>query len=419
MKVLFLTSTDSRTGAGIAAVRLMNSLNKHGVQVDMLVNFKGDHIPETLSHSSLLGKLRSKLISKMDQLPLIRYKNKQHGNWSSSWISSGVLKNIDIFDYDVIHLHWIGYGMLSIKDLSRIKKPIVWTLHDMWPFTGGCHYDNNCGEFVNNCGNCPQLGSSNKKDLSYKILRKKKRYWSKQHLTLVTPSSWLEKCALKSNLFRSTDVNTIHNCLDTNVYKPIDKVNARHLFNLPKDKTIILFGAVNSLSDKRKGWEYLESLLEQIKKNLNPEKFALAVFGTPDSRQNKIFCGIECIEVGKIISDKDASLLYAASDIFVCPSVQDNFPNTIIESLACGTPVLGFKIGGLPDAVTHKYNGYLANAFNVNDLFAGLTWILERIKADSELQKNCRKYVEENIAEEIVANQYIKIYKKVLQKIGT
>ena len=332
--------------------------------------------------------------------------------FSPAWLPfSGILYQINSIPSDIVHFHWICDGMLRIEELKRINKPIIWTLHDMWAFTGGCHYSEGCERFQQACGNCPQLNRSSKNDLSSSILRRKKEAWSGLDITIITPSKWLAECAKKSSLFKGRRIEVIHNGLDLNLFKPIDKTTARKIWDLPIDKKLILFGAINATSDHRKGSDLLYDCLKQLADRWSG-KAELVVFGASEP-ENSLGFGPPVHYLGHLHDDVSLALLYSGADVMVVPSRQDNLPNTVVESLACGTPVLAFNIGGMPDIVDHKLNGYLAKPFDTSDLAVGINWVLSDNARHKELCIKAREKAVACFDIKKVAGQYAELYMEV------
>jgi glycosyltransferase involved in cell wall biosynthesis len=275
-----------------------------------------------------------------------------------------------IIHSDIINLHWITSGFLSplnIKNLLDLGKPIVWTLHDMWAFTGGCHYTAGCENYQNDCLNCPQLSEDIFK-LPYHLLLEKIEYFNHPNLTIVTPSQWLAKCAKKSQVFQNHRIEVIPYSLDTNIFQPIDKLEAKKNLNLNPDDIILLVGAVTG-KEKRKGFlELINSLKlcqhnEQFSDLTKNNRLKICCFGEPKEALQEL--GITVISFGNVDEDKKLSLIYSAADIFILPSLEDNFPNTMLESMSCGTPVIAFDIGGIPDLIKNKVSGIIIPYNNI------------------------------------------------------
>ena len=301
----------------------------------------------------------------------------------------------------------------DLNDITKIKAPIVWSMHDMWLFTGGCHYDDDCGGFKNKCGNCKVLRSKKDNDISRNIWkRKKKSYLNIPNLTIIGLSRWMEKQAKESSLFLNENVINLPNGIDVNVFQPHSKDLSRDLWNLPKDKKLILFGAMDATSDPRKG--YVE-LLEALNK-LNVKDLEIIVFGNSKPSESQNF-GCKTHYLNKLQDDISLVTLYNSVDVMVVPSLQENLSNVILESLACGTPVVSFDIGGNGDMIEHKKNGYLANPLDSSDLARGIEWVLNFENYDNLLNYSRIKILNE-FDDSLVSEKYVNLYKQVIKKFN-
>ncbi len=405
---------DINGGAARAAYRLHQGLNKIGVNSQMLVQKKisNDHTvigPET-KFQKVMGRVRPI----MDKVPVKFYKNKTETFFSPAWVPfGGVVKKINAINPDIVHLHWIAEGMIRIEELACIRKPIIWTLHDSWAFTGGCHIPFDCKKYTKSCNYCPTLGSNKKNDLSYKIWKRKEKSWKNLDLTIVTPSSWLGECAKKSSLFYKTRVKVIPNGITLNRFKPIDKNIARDILCLPKDKKIILFGALRALSDKQKGFHLLKEALKifSSKENKNIE---LVIFGSSKPKYEEDL-GFKTHYLDRLNNEISLSVAYSAADVFIVPSIQENLPNTVMESLSCGVPVVAFNIGGIHDMIEHQKNGYLVKPFDTEDFANGIKWVLEDNIRWEKLSQNAREKVVQEFDIVTVAKKYEDLYKDVFK----
>src|SRR5665648_479261 len=401
MRTLLINTSDVRGGAARASYRLHQGLEQAGINSTMLVQDKrGTDIsvvgPKLIGLKGVGVNYIFRFI--IDKSPLFLYPKHQTIVWSPQWLPNRIHTKINKLNPDIVHLHWICDGFVPIKEVAKIKQPIIWTFHDMWSFTGGCHYNGTCDRYIHECGKCPQLGSNKEKDLSHWVWNRKKRFWADLDITVVTPSRWLADCARSSSLFQDNKIEVIPNGLDLQKFKPIDKSKAREALNLPVDKNLILFGAMNSIKDKRKGFKYLKSAINVLSEDL---AFEAIVFGNSgkDSQLN-----IPVNYMGNF-PENMLTKLYSAADVFVAPSIQDNLPNTIMESLACGTPSVAFDIGGMSDLIIHKENGYLAKQFNADELARGIEWIVENDQRKKVLSENSRKYVEKNFELKYIAKK--------------
>ena len=267
MKILILNTHDIAGGAARAAHRLHRALRSHGLDSTMLVQFKSSDDPSVIGPDRKFSKSLAIIRSLLDSLATKFYRKEKHAAFSSAWWPNGrLLRDIARLNPDVVHLHWIAGGFLRVEDLPAIRKPIVWTLHDMWPFTGGCHYDQGCGRYRQGCGLCPVLGSKQQKDLSSWAFKRKHSAFSRwPHLTVVGLSQWIADSAKTSPLLGAKRVVRLPNPIDTQRYHRVDKLSARRLWNLPVDKNLILFGAPRATSDPRKGWKELQDCLNRLK----------------------------------------------------------------------------------------------------------------------------------------------------------
>jgi glycosyltransferase involved in cell wall biosynthesis len=410
MKVLIVNTSDINGGAARAAYRLHKSLLTQNIDTQMLVLDKSSGDFSVLGPTSKIEKVLNKLKSTLDSIPLKFYKDKTPTYFSTSWLPSiSIINKINKLKPDVVHLHWINGGMIKIEDLKKIKAPIVWSLHDMWTFTGGCHYNETCDKFKRSCGNCLVLGSNKSKDLSNRIFHRKLKTFNKiKNLTIVGLSQWLADSAKNSYLLKDSKVVNLPNPIDTKIYKPIDKIHSRDIWNLPQNKKLILFGAMGATSDPRKGFRELSLALESI----NDPDIVFVIFGA-STPENPPVLGCKTHYIGSLSDDVSLTTLYSAVDVMIVPSLQENLSNAIMESLSCGTPVVGFNIGGNSDLIDHKKNGYLAKPLDNKDLANGIQWILNNTKYD-EICSEARAKVLTNFKSEIVAKKYIQLYERVL-----
>ena len=375
MKILQVNTFDISGGSARAVYRIHKGLQEIGMDSKMLVQSKLSDDKTVIGPDTKVEKGLVLFRPTLDSAVKKIFTGGSKTIFSPAWLPfSGIPSRIRSIAPDIVHLHWICGGMLRIEGLKRVNKPIIWTLHDMWAFTGGCHYSDDCDRFHQDCGNCPQLNRSSKNDLSRSILRRKKDAWNGLDITIVTPSKWLAECAKESSLFKDRRIEVIHNGLDLNLFKPIDKTIAREIWDLPINKKLVLFGAMSATSDLRKGFDLLYEGLKQLAVKWS-DKAELVVFGASEPENPPDF-GLPVHYLGHLHDDVSLSLLYAAADVMVVPSLQEAFGQTASESLACGTPVVSFEATGLLDIIDHKINGYLAKPFDTSDLAAGINWVL-------------------------------------------
>jgi glycosyltransferase involved in cell wall biosynthesis len=305
-------------------------------------------------------------------------------------------------------------GFMKIESLKKLNKPIVWTLHDMWPFTGGCHYDDECGKFKQSCGKCPLLDSENEHDLSRLVWERKRKSWRDVPIVVVATSYWLAEMARSSSLFKDQRIEVIPNGIDTNKYQPLDKRIAREACGLPQDKHLVLISAFNVATDKRKGNQFLVPALRKMAETGWGENTELVVIGAAVPENPPDF-GLKVHYMGHLYDEISQVLLYAAADVTVAPSMQENLSNTVMESLSCGTPVVAFNIGGMPDLIGHKLSGYLARPFEIDDLAAGMVWVLEDRDRRASLSLRARQTAIDKYALKTVSNQYLALFQSILE----
>ena len=301
-------------------------------------------------------------------------------------------------------------GFLKVETLAKLKIPVVWTLHDSWAFTGGCHIPGDCEKHQTNCEYCQYLSPKFKYDLSYyNFKRKLKTYGKIKKLQIVTPSKWLAGNVKSSILLGAFPVDIIPNGVDAGFFKKSNKEASKAKFNLDQNKKTIVFGGINSLKDKNKGYTFLFEALSCLDK----EDYELVIFGNP-RQGSKYINSIKVLFLGQIKDDNILREIYSAGDVTVVPSLIEVFGQVITESMACGTPVVAFNTTGPAEIIAHKENGYLAEAYDPKDLAYGIKWVVEDLKRIEMLSQNAVKNVEENYSSEIIAKKYVNLYKRIL-----
>jgi len=409
MKILIVNEKDIKGGSARAAFRLHKALLKIGIDSQMLVQSKFSNDPRIIGPLNKFQKGIAILRPELDKLPLKLYTNWDRTPFSTGWLPfSGIVDKINESNADIVHLHWIFNGMLRIEEMAKIQKPIVWTLHDMGAFTGGCLYDNNCGKYLRGCKYCPVLGSNKKNDLSKRIFYRKIKIYKKiDNIYLVGLSKWMVNSAKNSKLLGSCPIVNLPNPIDTDIFKPLDKNTARDILNIPLNKKFVLFGASNPY-DNRKGFKELKKAINKV----NSSEVELMVFGSSSPTKNHNF-KFKTHYKGKLDDDISLCVLYSASDVTVVPSLQENLSNVIMESLSCGTPVVAFNIGGNGDMVEHMENGYLAKPFDSSDLALGIDYVLVNSVKNS-FSKRARIKVLDRFDMELVAKKYKSLYDEIL-----
>jgi glycosyltransferase involved in cell wall biosynthesis len=410
-KVLHVIAGDLTGGAARGAYWLHRGLLSNGIESRMIVQYADDKDPTVKQISdNRFHNISVLLRIALDRLPTLIYRNRERSIFSTG-ISGFDIKKLNDYQWaDIIHLHWINSGMVNVKMLKEIDKPIVWTMRDMWAMTGGCHYASNCKGYENRCGHCPKLKSNAEYDLSRYVLDRKKRYYTK-NLHLIAISSWLKECAKNSYLLNEFEVEVIPNAVDIRDFFPADKKIAREELELPLDKRIILCGATN-IHDKYKGFDKFLDAVKYL-----DDKYFFLFFGEANNGElDKL--DREYKSLGFLGNNKALRSAYSASDVFVAPSVQEAFGKTLIEAMACGTPVVAFDATGPRDIVNHKETGYLAQPFFPEDLASGIRWVLEDDERRLDLADQSTRKVEECFKIDIIAQRYSELYQNLIGGIS-
>jgi len=413
MKVAILSTSDVNGGAARSGYRLHQGLQSIGIDSQMLVQDKSGSDKAVTAPSTRLGQSIAKMRVALDALPLKFYRQRDGTTFSLQWLPDKIVPKILQLHPEVINLHWTGEAFIQVETIAKFNRPLVWTLHDMWTFTGGCHYDQDCDRYTASCGACPQLCSSKDWDISHWVWQRKAKAWKNLNLTIVCPSLWLAECARASSLFKNVRIEIIPYGLDTARYKPLNRQVARDLLNLPQDKQLVLFGALKATSDKRKGFHLLQPALQEMSKSEWKDGLELVVFGSA-APENPSYLGFKTHYLDILRDDLSLALVYSAADVFVLPYTQDNLPNTVLEAIACGTPCVAFNIGGMPDMIEHQKNGYLAQAYKIEDLAQGMAWVLENKERHQKLCDRAREKAEQEFTLEIQARRYLSLFTEIL-----
>ncbi len=414
MKIVHISTGYKHGGAAIACKRLVEAQRSIGIDAHIITQE-----PCTLPiyvHSTTNSLLKNKLNffrHALEKFVFLFYQKNKAFRFQFSLANTGEsLNKIKLInDADIIHFHWFNAGFISIKKFSEILqkgKPIVWTLHDMWAFTGGCHYAGECKNYTKNCGNCFYLKNPAKEDLSAKNLLVKHKTYSGKNLHFITPSNWLNKCAQISSVLSKFPINTIPNAVSKPGFtNQKDKIKIE--LGLKTNKKLILFGAFN-MEHVRKGSNYLADALKGLTDKDNVE---LMVFGKKSEYFSTLKYKIHFM--GYSSDELFIRKIYSCADVFVNPSIEDNLPNTVLESLSVGTPVVAFDMGGMPDMIDHKKNGFLAAFKNTKELSEGIKWCLEN-NIDEKLSLNALQKVKSNYSYQVIAERFKKFYSEILNK---
>lgn len=406
MKVLILSTFEKSGGAAIAAQRLLQALNANGVEATMLSRRS---LPLPFWKKKWGG-----VPAVMERLCIwIANGMSRHNLFAVDTACCGedVTQTAAFREADVIHLHWINQGFVSLRTLRKILrsgKKIVWTMHDQWPTTGVCHYSDGCLRYETGCHHCPLLPGKGGNDLSDTVFRKKQELYAGGAITFVACSEWLAGIARSSALGRGQEILSIPNAIDSSVFKPMERKAVRELLGLKRDAVLILF-ACQKVTDKRKGLDYLIEAVREL-----PGIGVVLVGGSAAETESLMPQGVEVTCIGQVSDTSRMAMLYAAVDAFVTPSLQENLPNTIMEAMACGTPCVGFNVGGIPEMIDHHENGYVADFKSAKSLAEGIRYVTTKENAE-RLGKNAREKVIRCYGEESVAERYRKLYEEQRQ----
>ena len=424
MKVLLINTSDHTGGAAIAAQRLMKALQGQGLEAKMLCRDRV--LPDERDDMVYLEpsfKLQLKFV--LERLEIFLRNGFTRENVfaiDTARYGNNVTSLPEFKEADVIHLHWTNQAMLSLQDLRAILhsgKPVVWTMHDMWPFTGICHHADTCTQWLQSCGNCRLLKRPRKKDMSYEVFHKKMKVYAQGHISFVACSNWLKGLAVQSPLLQNSEVYSIPNPIDTNFYMPAGCENTptrneiRHSLGFPTDKYLMLFAAYK-VTDVNKGIDYLiesVTLLCQEHPELR-DKIAVVLTGKESDDVRQDFC-VPTFSMGYVKDEKEMLRLYQAVDLMLMPTLMDNLPNTIMEAMACGTPCVAFNVGGLSQMIDNETNGYLAEYRNSLDFAHGMARLLTS-PSYAAISRNARAKAVQAYSEKSVAEKYMKIYRSSL-----
>lgn len=420
MKVLVVNTSEMAGGAAIAACRLTEALNRHGVKARLLVRDKKSERTTTcvVPSKGLKGMLLKWAFLWERARVWMANRFRQEGLWHVDLGIGGadIVSTSEFRDADIIHLHWVNQGFLSLRELRRILrsgKPVIWTMHDMWPCTAICHHARDCDRFQSHCQECPQLLHPSRRDLSFWVFDRKAAIYPEGNLTFVACSEWLASEARKSRLLAGKEVISIPNTYNHHAFCPGSQEEARRRFTLPKNLRLLLF-ACQKVTNERKGLEYLFEALRSEPIHQWQGRLGLVVVGemAEDVAYSVPF---PIYRQDYIHDEEDMALLYRAVDLFVTPSLEENLPNTIMEAMACATPCVGFDIGGIPEMIDHEKNGYVARYRDAEDLARGINFVLDEEHYD-ELSANAAHKAVEAWNEESVVRRHIELYERMVKE---
>lgn len=402
----------------MAANRLMEALHNNGVKAKMLVREKEtDHL--TVVGLPQSWRLQWNFLWERLVIWLHLHLKREHlFEIDIANCGTDITRLPEFEEADVIHLHWINQGMLSLRDIRRILdsgKPVVWTMHDMWPATAICHLTMGCESYVSGCHHCPLLpGGGSKNDLSSRVWRRKQQMFAGRRINFVACSEWLAGEARKSGLLQGQPVTSIPNPIDTRIFRPGEQKAARMELGIPVDGKVILF-ASQRVTNPNKGMSYLVEACRLLASQ-HPEVAAdisVAILGG-HAEEIAGQLPFRTFPLGYVSDQRRIVAAYRASDVFVLPSLSENLPNTMMESMACGVPSVGFRVGGIPEEIDHRENGYVANYRDAADLAAGIWWTL--YQADRrQVSGACQRKVAHHYSQQSVAHRYVEVYEAAMR----
>jgi len=413
MRILQLSTFDIRFGASIAARRLHEAFLSGGLESDLLVSEVHCDTPRV--HGAYVGmqKLMAKARHHIDTLPLKFYPQRTTAPFSANWVPSHLPRTIDQLKPDLVHLHWCQTNFVATTTLPHIHHPLIWTFHDMWAFTGGCHYSSGCERYLAQCGQCPVLKSTSEGDLSRWMWKQKRDVYRqlRKSLHIICPSHWMAGLARQAPLLEGIPVHVVPNPINTQAFKPIDKIAARRLMGLPAKGPLLLMGAA-SRGDYRKGFDLLDLALQHYAAQPGAQPLGLVTLGTRNNTASASPGPLQTWNIGFLQDEVSLSALYSAVDVVALPSREENLSNSLAEALCCGTPCLAFAIGGNADLISHQVNGFLAQPNDTVDMAAGLSWILNHLQEDK--REAIAQAASAKLSYESLVPAFLKIYQSAL-----
>lgn len=397
----------SMSSAGSAAFRLHKAFLAHGIDSSILSLLPPDAADQRIKGLRKRNKILADFDQRLQSFLIRRYIKPERGLFSYPILGNDISKHPLVADSDIIYVHWALHGFLNLKNFEQLvslRKPVIFFMHDMWSITGGCHHSFECEKYTTACIKCPMFDKATTIDWAAAEFQKKKKLYSKNNnVFFITPSIWLQDCSQRSALTRDKPIFYIPNILDRTIFKPFAKQIAKQILNIDQEETVIAFGAM-ALNNPYKGWEYLKSALSVLKSSSELGKITVLIFGSSHSQSVADAIPFKTKFMGYLKDEYTSALVYNAADVMVAPSLADNLPFTVMESLASGTPVSAFDVGGIPDMVQHKKNGYLARYRDANDLAEGIKYcVTEKLSG--------------YLAEQFNSDEIIKKHKELINRI--
>lgn len=422
MKIALINTFEATGGAARAAKRLFQGLRATGADCTMLVAKRDtdDDGVQTLSAPTPEEEERARALdaairAEQAPYPVLNVPGFVLFHGDRTMVGESLVRDLD--GMDVINLHWVR-GLLDYgRFFARYRdRPVVWTLHDMHPFTGGCHYPDSCEGFTEQCGACPFLGSVEPEDISHAILARKKQSLTPlpERLHIVAPSRWMAEKARRSALFRDLPISVIPNGLNTNAFRPMDRIAARRKLGLPENRRLILFIA-HYLNETRKGLAQLNAALSELPAEM-PVTLVLVGEAPAGVASLGLQPGVPWMHLGSIDDDAVVAELYSAVDVVAVPSLEDNLPNTVLEAMACGTPVIGFTAGGIPDMIAQGGTGFHVPAGDHTAFARALVDVLAVPDRAIEMGRSARLRVEREYTLAMQTQRYMELYRSLLDR---
>jgi len=421
MNVTFLNIGDFGGGAAKAAYRLfsgMKKLHQDGGNVRFVTLEKklpdqdvypvADFREEKNLFEKIVTRIKRTVKSRIRNYHRSKYPDRKQAYIPDLYFSelADALPNLE---FDILHMHWVFGDFVNFKELQKINKPIVWTIHDCLAFTGICYYTGDCEKYQTECGACPVLQSGSDNDLSTSVFRTKMERYANLDLHIVSPSNWLAGKARESALLGDKPVYVIPNGIDTEFFKPVDKKQARKALGLDPGKRMILFGSISIEGEKRKGYQELKKALKILDGKIEDDVEFMILGADYSGNDNYSF---KTNYLGYIRDEKKLVNAYSAADVMMFPSLEENLSNMIMEASACGTATVAFNIGGNSDMIRHRESGYLSAENDPQDFADGVLWCLANNDSIG-LGNKARDIVINNFAIEQIANRYWSLYQKI------
>ncbi|TDB61379.1 glycosyltransferase family 4 protein [Arundinibacter roseus] len=413
--ILHLSTFQLEGGAAVAASRIHQAQRNQGLDAQMLVYRAQKPAAGVTAYADTPWK--NKLFwarFSAERLSFLPHEKDRSARFAFSPAAVGLPLHQHplVQQASVINLHWINFGFLSLPGLQRLfsmGKPIVWTLHDMWASTGGCHYSRGCEHYLSHCRACPYLAKPELYDLSFQVFEQKRALFENAPVAFVAPSQWLGQITQSAALTKDLPTLVIPYPIDTKLFTPRHKPQLRQKLGLPADKKLVLFVGANT-QDPRKGFSFFKEAVQKL--HAADEELEILVFG---KAQPGAYDGLSVTvhNLGKLSDSTHIAEAYAAADVMAVPSLEDNLPNTVLEAMASGTPVVGFRTGGIPDMIDHQINGFVADYRSATSLAEGIDWVLKNTDT-MKLAEQARQKVLDTYTEAIVARKYQELYNSLL-----